>query len=56
MIEKRLLCICCGSILNELKCKLRCPKCGYFEDCSDGGTNAHQEISLQMNQTERDVK
>lgn len=25
----------CGEILNEEKCKLRCPNCGFTRDCSD---------------------
>jgi len=32
-----------GAHLTELKCKLKCLRCGYFEDCSDGGTNLAQE-------------
>jgi len=25
----------CGSTLDENRCKLKCPKCGYFKSCSD---------------------
>ena len=56
--RKVLACIQCGAPLLELKCKLKCPRCGYFEDClpeqptplcgtaplcSDGGTSIAQE-------------
>ena len=33
-------CVNCGEILYERSCKLRCPRCGYFEDCSDGTSNS----------------
>jgi hypothetical protein len=35
--EGDFVCIVCGTIMYGRSCKLRCPKCGYFEDCSDGG-------------------
>ncbi len=25
----------CGMHMDEDRCKLRCPKCGYFKSCSD---------------------
>ena len=28
-------CANCGQTLREDRCKARCPRCGYFEDCSD---------------------
>jgi len=28
-------CVNCGLELVENRCKIRCPQCGYFEDCSD---------------------
>ena len=28
-------CVNCGQELQEHRCKVRCPRCGYFEDCSD---------------------
>lgn len=28
-------CVNCGHELQEHRCKVRCPRCGYFEDCSD---------------------
>jgi hypothetical protein len=28
-------CPLCGSALFGVHCKLRCPTCGYLEDCSD---------------------
>jgi hypothetical protein len=28
-------CVNCGLELQENRCKARCPRCGYFEDCSD---------------------
>jgi len=30
-------CVNCGRDLYEDRCKVRCPNCGYFEDCSDPG-------------------
>lgn len=30
-----MLCVNCGKELQERGCKVRCPRCGYFEDCSD---------------------
>jgi hypothetical protein len=29
------ICVNCGWELYEDRCKVRCPRCGYFEDCSD---------------------
>lgn len=28
-------CVNCGRALYDDRCKVRCPHCGYFEDCSD---------------------
>ncbi len=39
MTDKILACIQCGAHLTELKCKPKCSRCGYFEDCSDGGAD-----------------
>lgn len=25
----------CSATLQLLKCKARCPRCGFFQDCSD---------------------
>jgi hypothetical protein len=25
----------CGARLHRLKCKARCPRCAFFQDCSD---------------------
>ncbi len=25
----------CGKDMDEDRCKLKCPKCGYFKSCSD---------------------
>ena len=30
-----LYCPCCSTRLTELKCKLLCPKCGYYMSCAD---------------------
>ena len=30
-----LVCDICGTQMNEQKCKIRCPNCGYTRDCSD---------------------
>lgn len=30
-----MVCANCGRELVENRCKVRCPECGYFEDCSD---------------------
>ena len=32
-VEKGIVCIQCGAFLQEIKCKLKCSRCGYFEDC-----------------------
>jgi hypothetical protein len=29
-------CINCGFPMRENRCKVRCPRCGIFFDCSDG--------------------
>ena len=31
----RYVCLNCSGTLEGLKCKIRCPRCGYFESCSD---------------------
>jgi hypothetical protein len=28
-------CLLCGATMLSGHCKLRCPQCGYIEDCSD---------------------
>ena len=33
--EPMLYCPVCNSRLAELKCKLICPKCGYYMSCAD---------------------
>ncbi len=53
--QKILACIQCGAPLLELKCKLKCPRCGYFEDCSDGGTNIAQETYLKSSNKKSQV-
>lgn len=32
----RRMCPSCSSSMVEQACKLKCVKCGYFEDCGDG--------------------
>ncbi len=34
--KNRHVCPNCGTDMWGNHCKLRCPKCGLFEDCSDG--------------------
>ena len=29
-------CPACGAPLEDVHCKVRCTRCAYFEDCSDG--------------------
>ena len=31
----RYVCLNCSGPLEGNKCKIRCPRCGYFESCSD---------------------
>ncbi|MCR9094778.1 MAG: hypothetical protein NXI30_11225 [bacterium] len=31
----RYVCPNCTGPMDGLKCKIRCPRCGYFESCSD---------------------
>ena len=31
----RYVCPNCSAGMDGLKCKIRCPRCGYFESCSD---------------------
>lgn len=33
--EPMLYCPVCSQRLNSLKCKLICPKCGYYMSCAD---------------------
>lgn len=33
------ICVNCGTLLIQNHCKVKCPRCGYFEDCSDGGND-----------------
>ncbi len=35
-IESHRFCPGCSSELFDRGCKLRCPRCGFFLDCSDG--------------------
>jgi len=35
----RFACLNCGAVMTQRQCKVRCIKCGYFEDCSDGGND-----------------
>ena len=32
----RVGCLRCGEVMEERGCKVRCPRCGAFYDCSDG--------------------
>lgn len=32
------VCVSCGAGMHERACRLRCPRCGYFEDCENGLT------------------
>jgi len=34
-------CTNCGGPMLGRSCKLRCPRCGFFEDCSDVGLPAY---------------
>jgi hypothetical protein len=34
-IEWRHVCERCGEPMEEQKCKIVCPNCGYLRDCSD---------------------
>ncbi len=36
MSEMRIACIVCGAPMLHHSCKVRCPRCGIFYDCSDG--------------------
>ena len=29
------VCDRCGDVMEEIHCKIMCPTCGYFRDCSD---------------------
>jgi len=33
--EAMTTCLVCSTRLNENRCKLTCPNCGYFLSCSD---------------------
>lgn len=33
--ENYRICEVCGKTMTELKCKIKCEKCGYFRSCSD---------------------
>lgn len=28
-------CVVCGAPVQEVRCNVRCPNCGYTEDCTD---------------------
>lgn len=32
------VCLVCGSPMDERGCRVRCARCGYFEDCGNGLT------------------
>ncbi len=32
-------CVNCGAEMTQRSCKVRCLRCGVFEDCSDGGND-----------------
>ncbi|MFO0572932.1 MAG: hypothetical protein U1A78_02955 [Polyangia bacterium] len=34
--ESHRICPGCGAALIDRGCKMRCPRCGFFLDCSDG--------------------
>lgn len=34
--ESHRICACCGLEMIDRGCKLRCRRCGFFLDCSDG--------------------
>lgn len=40
-----MICVNCGRDLYEDRCKVRCPHCGYFEDCSDPGAPGDWEAA-----------
>lgn len=40
------LCLNCGFPMLQRQCKVRCARCGYFEDCSDGAMD-HPNIVTQ---------
>lgn len=37
-------CVRCGALLYAYRCKMRCPNCGYQEDCSDAGLIDHDKV------------
>jgi uncharacterized Zn finger protein (UPF0148 family) len=37
MADGPIVCTNCGAPMLSRSCKVRCPRCGYFEDCSDTG-------------------
>ena len=37
MTDGPIVCTNCGAPMLSRSCKVRCPRCGYFEDCSDTG-------------------
>jgi hypothetical protein len=36
MVAAHRICPGCGTAMVDRSCKLRCLKCGFFLDCSDG--------------------
>lgn len=49
MTSPQFLCLNCGFPMLSRSCKMRCPRCNYFEDCSDG-TMDHPNIVLAESQ------
>ena len=37
-------CINCGFPMRENRCKVRCPRCGVFFDCSDGMLPLYEKV------------
>ena len=52
------VCTNCGAPMVSRSCKVRCRRCGYFEDCSDTGLPAytvHPKTSVVTDAGTRDV-
>ena len=39
------ICVNCGAEMMARHCKVHCPRCGVFEDCSDGGNDATNVVT-----------